>query len=347
MKTKSKLQSLSNYKNQIIIIVFQIFFCNTIISQNFSPQIGFDGCNAIHKDSLIFVSWATECFVERGFIDIADTTKTHFGTNKASFGTDSLAIGKADGVMNVVSLGDGGIATLTFTKPITNGKGWDFAVFENGFLETSNPEMAFLEFAFVEVSSDGENFFRFPCVSNVSTINQIGTFDKINTNQIYNLAGKYPSNYGTPFDLEDLQEFENQINLNKITHLRLIDVIGTINPEFAQLDIQKNIINDPYPTAFASGGFDLDAVGVINQLNTIDNSKDILFFPNPTNNYINISQNIDYNEIKIYDLFGSLVLIYSNSNNIQIDVSFLKEGVYFIVFQNENKIFKEKFIKIY
>ncbi|MFN6048554.1 MAG: T9SS C-terminal target domain-containing protein, partial [Bacteroidota bacterium] len=47
----------------------------------------------------------------------------------------------------VVSLGDGGIATLTFDPPITNGDGFDFAVFENTFLDT------FLELAFVEVST--------------------------------------------------------------------------------------------------------------------------------------------------------------------------------------------------
>jgi len=344
---KLKHQNSLNYnKILVLIIVLQITICNTISSQNFASQIGFEGSTAIHKDSSIFVNWACECVVNRGFIDIADTTKTHFGTNKASFGNDTLAIGKADGVLNVVSLGDGGIATLTFSNPITNEDGWDFAVFENGFIEPTNPELAFLELAFVEVSSDGENFFRFPCVSNISVENQIRTFDKINTNQINNLAGKYPSNYGTPFDLEDLREFENQINLNNITHLKLIDVVGTINSDFANFDMNGNIINDPYPTAFASGGFDLDAVGVINQKIISENPNQVLIYPNPSKNYLNIESSYNFYEIKIYDFYGNLMLNFSDIKTTHIEISTLPQGMYFIGLVSEKKVFKEKFVKL-
>ena len=58
-----------------------------------------------------------------------------------------------------VALGQGGTATLTFAQPITNGPGYDFAVFGNGFSD-GHPE--WVKPAFVEVSSDGVNFFRFP-----------------------------------------------------------------------------------------------------------------------------------------------------------------------------------------
>ena len=54
------------------------------------------------------------------------------------------ALGKADDAP--VSLGDGGYAVVTFDKPITNGPGYDFAVFENGLNDS------FLELAFVVVS---------------------------------------------------------------------------------------------------------------------------------------------------------------------------------------------------
>jgi hypothetical protein len=43
-------------------------------------------------------------------------------------------------------------------------------------------------------------------------------------------------------------------------------VVGSINPEYATYDCQGNPVNDPWPTAFASGGMDLDAVGVIHDL---------------------------------------------------------------------------------
>ena len=42
---------------------------------------------------------------------------------------------------------------------------------------------------------------------------------------------------------------------------KYIQLLGT--GEF--LDSKGNVINEPYPTAFASGGFDLDGVGVVNE----------------------------------------------------------------------------------
>jgi hypothetical protein len=75
------------------------------------------------------------------------------GLGYASLGDSSLAIGPAN--LDIVSLGDSGVATLTFSSPIANGLGPDFVVFENGFLDPANDSFAFLELAFVEVSSDG------------------------------------------------------------------------------------------------------------------------------------------------------------------------------------------------
>jgi len=79
---------------------------------------------------------------------------------QASFGDESEALGVAEGnSVDVLSLGDMGQATLTFDVEIEDGEGWDFAVFENSLDDT------FLELAFVEVSSDGEDFYLFPAVS--------------------------------------------------------------------------------------------------------------------------------------------------------------------------------------
>ena len=80
--------------------------------------------------------------------------------------------------------------------------------------------------------------------------------------EINNLAGKYESNYGTPFDLEELSKIP-EIDVTKITHVRIIDVIGTLSNNYATRDSKGRKINDQYPTQFPSGGFDLDAVGVI------------------------------------------------------------------------------------
>lgn len=79
-----------------------------------------------------------------------------------------------------------------------------------------------------------------------------------------NLAGKYVFPYGTPFDLEELKN-EPALDVNHITHVRVVDVTGSVNAIYAQRDATGRIINDPWPTDFPNGGFDLDAVAVINR----------------------------------------------------------------------------------
>lgn len=220
----------------------------------FAPAAGQPGTTAIKKDSSIIISWAAGCHVTRGLQDISNASSGY-----ASVGDSSQAIGPADGV-NVVSLGDGGSAILTFQRPVKDLAGPDFCVFENSF------DPGFLELAFVEVSSDGVNFTRFPATCNVQNTVQIGPFDpNSDPVKINNLAGKYIGGYGVPFDLQELQGTAG-LNTSAITHVKIIDVIGCIQSQYATKDNNNNIINDPWATPFASGGFDLDAVGVIHEV---------------------------------------------------------------------------------
>ncbi|HMO25026.1 MAG TPA: DUF4465 domain-containing protein [Tepidisphaeraceae bacterium] len=204
--------------------------------------------------------WATGVAqLTRGPIDIADPSGA-----LASYGVGADALGPANGTLNVVSLGDGGSITLTFATPIVNGPGADFAVFENGF-DTGGP--FFAELAFVEVSSNGSDFFRFPSVSLTQTQTQIDTFGTIDPTDVYNLAGKHGVLEGTPFDLQELVGVSSLLNVNAVTHVRIIDVVGRITPTGAytpSTDSLGNLINDPYPTPFDVGGVDLDAVAVLN-----------------------------------------------------------------------------------
>ena len=221
-----------------------------------------DGFSAISKDSSIIKSWATGIEIHRGLVDIADPTAMDNDTNAASFGHASNALGNASGnSTDVVSLGDAGWATLTFSKPIVNGNGPDFAVFENGFEWEG---ATFGELAFVEVSSDGINFTRFPSHSLIQDTLQLGGFEGFDPKEVNNLAGKDIAGYGTPFDLEELKNSPN-LDVNNIRFVKLIDVIGTIDSQYASLDTAGNIINNPYSTPYASSGFDLDGIGVINQ----------------------------------------------------------------------------------
>ena len=297
----------------------------------FAPAQDQPGTTAMHADSSAFVAWATGCMVERGPMRI---DKPENGL--ASYGADSLALGVPGGTYDVVSLGDGGMATLTFESPIYNGEGPDFAVFENGFANAVNPDTWALELAFVEVSSDGENFFRFPAVTYVQTDEQLGNAGSIVPAQLHNFASKYGAFYGTPFDLDEVEDNE-LLNKNRITHVRIVDVVGNIDPEFASKDSEGHIINDPWPTAFASSGFDLDAVGVINDLAhsvVSENGEEVVsLYPNPVKDRLMVkAENLQ--SVEIYNLVGQQVLV---SISDVVDMGSLNQGIYFVRINADGK----------
>ena len=292
----------------------------------------------MHADSSAFVAWATGCTVERG------PKRIDRPNSLVSFGDETLALGRPGGTMDVVSLGDGGTATMTFDSPICNAQGPDFAVFENGLHPDTDSTMTlyFLELAFVEVSSDGEHFFRFPAVTHVQHELQLENADAINPAQIHNFAGKYEAMYGTPFDLDEVED-NVLLNKNRITHVRLVDVVGNIDTLFIKdeegnitdticpsLDAQDHIINDPWPTAFKSGGFDLDAVGVIHDLahnDVTENENDfVAVFPNPVKDQLFVkAENLQL--VEVYNLVGQKVM---SSREAIVDMNALMEGLYFI-----------------
>lgn len=291
---------------------------NVFAQGPYAPVADSIGTTAIHKDSSAFIDWASACIVERGWKNITDTT-----LGKTSTG-DIYSATEKSGINGVVSLGDGGSAILTFSSPIINGNGPDFAVFENAFNNT------FLELAHVEVSSDGFNYFRFES-SSLSQINS-QIMNEVNATNIRNLAGKYRAQYGTPFDLEEMVGITN-LNVNSITHVKIIDAIGSINQSYASYDSQGNMINDPFPTPFETGGFDLDAIGVIHSFVGIEESLNTFkVFPNPAKEKATIIfDNLSDKTIQLIDLNGVIVFqLKSNSNQIDLDLFRYSKGVYIL-----------------
>ena len=292
----------------------------------FCGAAGTEGSDAIAADSSAIVAWATACTLELGPQDISVP-----GSPTVSYPPTGDAAGQAVGPcsmtdnLSVVSLGDGGSATLTFAKPIRNGEGPDFAVFENSFNDT------FLELAFVEVSSDGERFVRFPATSLTQTETQATTIDPTFIN---NLAGKYRSGYGTPFDLEELRD-STGINIDSIVYVRVVDVVGSIDPRYATYDAFGHIVNDPWPTNSYSGGFDLDGVAVIYQAEDTQGIVDaeVLvsgLWPNPAAETLNVSLQRAA-EAELYDLTGRRVAAYSLAAGRNIlDLTGLPTGVYML-----------------
>jgi hypothetical protein len=297
-----------------MIILLLLFIAALSFGGPYAPPAGQSGSTAVSMNDPNIVAWATSAVIERGYIDIS---KPELGY--VSYGNVANCLGHAQcdssNVYNVVSLGDGGTATLGFQKPIKNGPGYDFAVFENSYSDN------FLELAFVEVSSDGNNFFRFDADSLTDPNIQFGTFGEVDATNINNLAGKYRAGYGTPFDLQELAGIEG-FDINSVKYVRIIDVVGCIQSadfnndgivdfsdyailaaayrsrtngprwnarcdiakpygvidmadvgqfmfqwlaEWSSMDSVGHKINDPWPTPFDTGGFDLDAVGVIHQ----------------------------------------------------------------------------------
>ena len=177
----------------------------------------------------------------------------------APWRTPDNALGAAQGDLGglgatngVVSLGDAGSIVLTFPAPIADGAGPDFAVFENAFSD------AFLEVAFVEVSSDGENFVRFPnhCLE-TNWIDAYGATNATDPTAYGGFAGKHVQGFGTPFDLRLLAGAPG-LDVRRVTHVRIVDAKG----DGTATDDYGNPVYDPTPT-YGSGGFDLDAVGVM------------------------------------------------------------------------------------
>lgn len=292
----------------------------------FDDSVGTSGCQAIYYNNPAILGWATGCTVTRGPKRISNAALGY-----ADYGTDSDGIGPSsesttDGV---VSLGDGGIAVLTFDQPITNGEGYDFAVFENSLNHT------FLEMAFVEVSSDGVHYYRFPSVSNTQNATQITNGGAVDPRKVHNLAGKYIVGWGTPFDLAELAGYSN-LDIDNITHVRLVDVVGAIDPQYGTIDKNGRIINDPYPTPWGSSGFDLSGVAIMNgwQPNGISEqtlSSTLVAYPNPCTNILYIQNNQPDCAIEIYNVFGQLVWSdISSDSRIQVNMQAFPDGMYIV-----------------
>lgn len=318
-------------KKTVILLLFVTL--NLVSFAQFAGPAGTVGSTAIHRDSSAFVNWANNAQLQLGLIDIANPF-----SGSASSGDANSPLNFPDGAC--VSLGDSGVAILTFPQGITNEPGPDFAVFENGFSDQ------FLELAFVEVSSDGINFTRFPAISNTQHDTQIGPFDaQGDATLLYNLAGKYRANFGTPFDLEELAGTPG-LDISTITHVKIIDVVGVINGNHIQYDSNGNPINDPYATAFPQGGFDLDAVGVIHQnVLGIDENLEAQFnvYPNPVEAFaeITIATKLQIERVSLISFNGEII---SESNSNKLSFENCSSGIYLVQIQTPQGSYTTKLV---
>lgn len=310
-----------------ILFILTVLLCTSQAWGQYDPAGGELGSLAVHKNSSVITSWASKASVKRGWVDISDTSQ-----GKVVLGNPADVYAKADRF--VMSLGDAGEVTLEFEKALINHAGFDFAVFENGFVFG---EGYFLELAFVEVSTNGKKFHRFPAISLVDTTVQKDNGSTLDPTLLYNFAGKHQSDYGTPFDLEELKDSLGD-GVDSVRFIRLIDVVGNLSDSFARYDSRGNKINDPWPTPFNSGGFDLDAVAILGGFASVNELKSKnRIYPNPARSSDVLRTDFTYNNYQIYDERGSLIDQGNESPN-GINLSGLTPGIYTIKMESNGTI---------
>lgn len=182
------------------------------------------------------------------------------------------ALGAPLGSTNVHSLGNGGQLTLEFVPPIVDRPGADLIVAENPFRLVGNETSTFAEVAFVEVSSNGVDFVRFPARYFGAAV-WPGAFGTVPVGSYGNLAGQTPMLATTPgadpldlveaggdaFELGDLLGeplvVAGLVDLQAIRYVRLVDV-------------QSGLAVDSVGTTIfdaGSGSADIDAVTAVHQ----------------------------------------------------------------------------------
>ncbi|MGC6457560.1 MAG: PEP-CTERM sorting domain-containing protein [Akkermansiaceae bacterium] len=221
---------------KLLLFSFLITIAN---AGDFDPAAGQPGSLAIPLDDSRIRSWANGIHDYQPGDDVDEVWQT-----------PQNALGPASGdPFDILCLGRGGSITFSWAAPLFNGPGPDIAIFENSFSDR------FLELAHVEVSSDGENWQRFPSIS--QTPSPVGSFGITEPTNVSGLAGKYRATFGTGFDFADLPQHPH-VDRDAIRFIRLVDVVGNGTDP----DSLGNPIYDPYPT-FGSAGFDLDGLAVL------------------------------------------------------------------------------------
>ena len=162
--------------------------------------------------------------------------------------------------------------------------------------------------------------------------------------KIHNFASKYEAFFGTPFDLDDVAD-DAFLDKNAITHVRLVDVVGSTDPAYATYDSEGHAVMESWPTPFGSSGFDLDAVGVIHDLANTDVPEQIgeaiALFPNPVKKLLNLkAERLQW--VEIYNIDGQKVM---NSSHNTIDLSSLSAGIYFVRVRCDGQVVTKRIVK--
>lgn len=147
----------------------------------------------------------------------------------------------------VLSLGAGGEVVLGFDRPIVDGPGADFVVFENSFWIRDNPDEVWAELGEVSVSEDGETWHTFECSKEPTKPGRWPGCAGWTPTKSYDPQAVVPLDPevtgGDAFDLADLGLAD--LGVERVRYVRIRDMLDNTNSQ------AENV------------GFDLDAVGVV------------------------------------------------------------------------------------
>lgn len=154
-----------------------------------------------------------------------------------------LGKGTSAGSLDVVSLGVGGEIVVGFGElAIVDGAGADFVVFENAFWPGDDEELVYAELAEISVSDDGETWLSFECDTTGDGAGHFPGCAGFSPTLSYDAVELVPiepeQSGGDAFDLAD-------VGLSSARFVKIRD-LATLEP------------------AGSSGGFDLDAIGIVN-----------------------------------------------------------------------------------
>ncbi|MCK8481714.1 T9SS type A sorting domain-containing protein [Psychroserpens algicola] len=98
---------------------------------------------------------------------------------------------------------------------------------------------------------------------------------------------------------------------------------------------------------------DTDTISAqFNSLSTNDfeylEKESFIIFPNPASTKVNLKiEKVFFKQIYVLDSIGKVVIRLDNfhNENIEFDISYLNQGVYFIAVETDNKVFYKKLIK--
>ncbi len=233
------------------------------------------------------------------------------------------------GVSGVPSLFTGGVSTATTSTGV------------NSAFATQQAKTTFFEISGTHQISGTNISVQAKITPYVTTANNdftvhIVVVEKVTTQNTgnngetefhYVMMKMLPDASGTPINFESGTQFTiNETVDMSSTHVEEMDDLDVI------IFIQNNVTQEVFQSTKSTEGVSIE-----------NNENHISVYPNPANNSLSLL-NVKNATFEIYDILGKLVISSSVIlNNKKINVSYLKEGTYFIKINNGDFIKTEKF----